>query len=189
MGHVLSKVSNLWHGFIDNPVQVCMLGLDSAGKTTVLYRLKLKESVSTIPTVGFNVETIEPCDGLTLTVWDVGGQGNLRSLWKPYYQSCDGLVYVVDSADKARFKEAKEVLFRILGSSDMTRVPVLVFANKQDLPGSVAAVKLAEELELTASLTNPWYIQSCCALTADGLADGFTMFSDMLKHYRKQRKS
>jgi len=61
-----------------------------SGKTTVLYKLKLNEAVCTIPTIGFNVETVTPVKGLAFTVWDVGGQDKIRTLWKHYYQNTDG---------------------------------------------------------------------------------------------------
>jgi len=62
-----------------------------AGKTTLLYKLKLNETVSTIPTIGFNVETVTPCRGVSFTVWDVGGQDKLRPLWKQYFQNAEGI--------------------------------------------------------------------------------------------------
>ena len=63
---------------------------DFLGKTTILYKVKLNEQVSTIPTIGFNVETVSPCKGLTFTVWDVGGQEKIRQLWRHYYQNTEG---------------------------------------------------------------------------------------------------
>ena len=66
--------------------RILMLGLDAAGKTTILYKLKLNENVSTIPTIGFNVETVTPVKNVTFTVWDVGGQEKIRQLWRHYFQ-------------------------------------------------------------------------------------------------------
>ena len=107
------------------------------GKTTVLYKIKLNETVNTIPTIGFNVETVSPCKGVTFTVWDVGGQEKIRQLWRHYYQNTEGLAFVVDSSDKERMKEAREELYGILESEEMRGVPFVVLANKQDLPGRV----------------------------------------------------
>jgi small GTP-binding protein len=64
------------------------------GKTTILYRLRLGELVETIPTIGFNVETISVSNGATFTVWDVGGQSRIRPLWRHYYQNTEGLCVV-----------------------------------------------------------------------------------------------
>merc|ERR1712099_228399 len=88
-------------------MRILMVGLDAAGKTTVLYRLKLNEVVTTIPTIGFNVETVE-YKNLRFTVWDVGGQDKIRPLWRHYYQGTNGLIYVVDSNDRDRVENARE---------------------------------------------------------------------------------
>ena len=100
--------------FSSHHAKIVMLGLDGAGKTTVLYKLKLNETVSTIPTIGFNVETVKPTKHLSFTVWDVGGQEILRPLWRHYFQGCSGLIYIVDSSDNARIASAKEELDWIL---------------------------------------------------------------------------
>ena len=98
--------------------KILMLGLDGAGKTTVLYKIKLNETVMTVPTVGFNVETVQPTKNVCFTVWDVGGQQVLRPLWRHYFQGCDGLIYIVDSSDRNRVKESKEELEWILSKND-----------------------------------------------------------------------
>ncbi|RNE98217.1 ADP-ribosylation factor 1, partial [Trypanosoma rangeli] len=82
-------------------VRILMVGLDAAGKTTILYKLKLGEIVTTIPTIGFNVETVE-YKNLKFTMWDVGGQDVLRPLWRHYYQNTNGIIFVVDSNDRER---------------------------------------------------------------------------------------
>ena len=104
-----------------------------SGKTTILYKLKLNETVSTIPTIGFNVETVQPVKGLTFTVWDVGGQEKIRRLWQHYYQNCEGLIFVIDSSDIERLEEVKSELFGVLESDAMQDVPFVILANKQDL--------------------------------------------------------
>merc|ERR1712100_372560 len=75
-------------------MRILMVGLDAAGKTTILYKLKLGEIVTTIPTIGFNVETVE-YKKINFTVWDVGGQDKIRPLWRHYYQNTQGLILVV----------------------------------------------------------------------------------------------
>lgn len=85
------------------------MGLDAAGKTTILYKLKLGEIVTTIPTIGFNVETVE-YKNISFTVWDVGGQDKIRPLWRHYYQNTQGLIFVVDSSDTKRIAEAENEL-------------------------------------------------------------------------------
>ena len=90
-----------------------MIGLDNAGKTTVLYKLKLGEVLTTLPTIGFNVETVE-YKNISFTVWDVGGQTKIRHLWQHYFQDTQGLIYVVDSNDPSRIDESREELQRVL---------------------------------------------------------------------------
>lgn len=126
-------------------LHVVVIGLDSAGKTSLLYRLKLREFVETIPTKGFNMERIKVAMGnskansTSFQVWDVGGQEKLRPLWKSYTRRTDGLVFVVDAAETERIEEAKVELHRITRSAENQGVPVLVLANKQDLDGALSA--------------------------------------------------
>merc|ERR550514_2186298 len=115
--------------------RILMVGLDAAGKTTILYKLKLGEVVTTIPTIGFNVETVE-YKSISFTVWDVGGQDKIRPLWRHYYQNTDGLIFVVDSNDRDRIGDAKEELTKMLSEDEMKDAILLVFANKQDLPNA-----------------------------------------------------
>lgn len=132
MGGNLSKaLSSLWK---TKELRLLMLGLDAAGKTTILYKLKLNQSVTTIPTVGFNVETVT-YKNVKFNVWDVGGQDKIRPLWRHYYTGTQGLVFVIDSQDRDRIDEARQELHRILSDREMRDCLLLVFANKQDLPG------------------------------------------------------
>merc|ERR1719254_242516 len=139
-----------------------MVGLDAAGKTTVLYRLKLGEVVTTIPTVGFNVETVQ-YKNCSLTVWDIGGQDKIRKLWRYYYEGTQGLIYVVDSSDRDRVEDAREELMKMLGEEEMRDAALLVFANKQDLPNAMTAAEVSEKLGLSSLRSRPWFIQSACA--------------------------
>merc|ERR1719272_103926 len=97
--------------------------------TTLLYKLKVGEVVTTVPTVGFNVEEVQ-YRNLRFTMWDIGGQDKIRKLWRHYYQGTQGLVYVVDSADRDRVDIAREELGKMLGEEEMRDAAVLVFANK-----------------------------------------------------------
>lgn len=127
------------------PLHIVVIGLDCAGKTSLLYRLKLQEFVETIPTKGFNMERIKMAMGSSKTtatafqVWDVGGQEKLRPLWKSYTRRTDGLVFVVDAAEVERMEEAKVELHRITRLAENQGVPVLLLANKQDLDGAMSA--------------------------------------------------
>lgn len=111
MGMAIAKLFDRIFGKKD--MRILMLGLDAAGKTTILYKLKLGDVVSSVPTIGFNVETVE-YKNIKFTVWDVGGQDKIRLLWRHYYQNTQGLIFVVDSSDKDRIDIAREELQRML---------------------------------------------------------------------------
>jgi len=104
------------------------VGLDAAGKTTILYKLKLGEIVTTIPTIGFNVETVE-YKNISFTVWDVGGQDKIRPLWRHYFQNTQGLIFVVDSNDRDRIGEARDELHRMLNEDELRDAALLIFAR------------------------------------------------------------
>ncbi|GAB1607467.1 ADP-ribosylation factor-like [Argonauta hians] len=170
--------------------RIMMLGLDAAGKTTLLYKLKLNEYVNTIPTMGFNVETVT-FKGLSFTVWDVGGQDKIRSLWKHYYQDVSCLLYVVDSADKNRMAESRYELNSVLRQKEMEGVPVIILANKKDLPNALSVSEITDNLNLSKLEDRRWHIQSTCATTGEGILETMDKLKSMVKkyHQRKARNS
>merc|ERR1712207_32780 len=169
--------------FSKQEMRILMVGLDAAGKTTILYKLKLGEVVTTIPTIGFNVETVE-YKNLSFTVWDVGGQDKIRPLWRHYYQGTNGLIYVVDSNDRDRVEDAREELTKMLNEDEMANAALLIFANKQDLPNAMAAAEVTEKLGLKSMRSRQWFIQSACATTGDGLYEGLDWLSRVLSSRR-----
>ena len=156
-----------------------MVGLDAAGKTTILYKLKLGEIVTTIPTIGFNVETVE-YKNISFTVWDVGGQDKIRPLWRHYFQNTQGLIFVVDSNDRERVGEAHDELSKMLNEDELRDAVLLVFANKQDLPNAMSVAEVTDKLGLHSIRNRKWYIQSTCATTGDGLYEGLDWLSTAL---------
>ncbi|EDQ92120.1 uncharacterized protein MONBRDRAFT_19648 [Monosiga brevicollis MX1] len=175
MGGVLKKL------FGNKEMRILMLGLDSAGKTTILYKLKLNNPVSTIPTVGFNVETVT-YKNVKFNVWDVGGQDKIRPLWRHYYTGTQGLIFVVDCADRERIDEARRELHKILNDREMKDAIVLIFANKQDIKGAILPEELPDLLGLTRlTKDRTWYVQPCVATTGDGLVEGLTWLSQTHK--------
>merc|ERR1712087_1015514 len=172
-------------------MRILMVGLDAAGKTAILYKLKLGEIVTTIPTIGFNVETVE-YKNISFTVWDVGGQDKIRPLWRHYYQNMQGIIFVVDSNDRERIDDAsgsdnsaKEELHRMLAEDELRDAVVLVFANKQDLPNAMSVNEVTEKLGLNQPRNRQWYIQSTCATTGDGLYEGLDWLSATLNKGKK----
>ncbi|CAH0381798.1 unnamed protein product [Bemisia tabaci] len=177
MGLTISSL--LTRLFGKKQMRILMVGLDSAGKTTILYKLKLGEIVTTIPTIGFNVETVE-YKNISFTVWDVGGQDRIRPLWRHYFQNTEGLIFVVDSNDRERITEASNELHNMLQEDELRDAVLLVFANKQDLPNAMNASELTELLGLSQLRSRRWYIQATCATQGHGLYEGLDWLSNEL---------
>ena len=172
--------SNTWKKLLGKKdVRILMVGLDAAGKTTILYQLKMGETVKTIPTIGFNVETLE-YKNLNFTVWDVGGQDKIRVLWKDYYQNTDGLIFVVDSNDKDRVEDASEELKKMLAEVELKDAAVLVMANKQDLNGAMSPNDVTEKLGLQSLKGRQWLVQGTSATTGQGLKEGLDWMAKTL---------
>lgn len=184
MGKVFSRFWE-WLFVFKFEGRLLMLGLDASGKTTILYKLKLGEVVSTIPTIGFNVETLQ-VSKVNLTVWDVGGQEKIRTLWRHYYENVNGLIFVVDSNDRERLHEARDELARLLDESSLQGVPLLVLANKQDLDNAISMNELTYELNLRNIRGREWFIQACSAIQGAGLDEGITWFCEAYKRIKSQ---
>ncbi|CAA6667024.1 unnamed protein product [Spirodela intermedia] len=160
MGQAFRKLFDAFFG--NSEMRVVMLGLDAAGKTTILYKLHIGEVLSTVPTIGFNVEKVQ-YKNVMFTVWDVGGQEKLRPLWRHYFNNTDGLIYVVDSLDRERISKAKAEFQAIIRDPFMLNSVILVFANKQDM------------------VRRRWHIQGTCAISGDGLYEGLDWLASTLK--------
>mmetsp|Transcript_7156 Transcript_7156/g.10939 ORF Transcript_7156/g.10939 Transcript_7156/m.10939 type:complete len:190 (-) Transcript_7156:250-819(-) len=180
------SISTLWTLFnTQKEIRLLMLGLDAAGKTTILYKLKLGEVMTTIPTIGFNVESVS-YKNINFTVWDVGGQTKIRHLWRHYYQGTQGLVFVLDSNDPNRLELAQHELQRLMSDEILSDAAILVFANKQDLPQAMAVSTIMEKLQLAHVLRkHEWFIQPCCATSGEGLFEGMDWMAKVLS--RKSR--
>ena len=124
-----------------------------------------------MPTQGFNVKSLTQ-DGFKLNVWDIGGQKAIRPYWKNYYENTDGLVYVVDSSDEIRLAECTKELLELLSEENLAKVPLLVFANKQDMQFALDAEKILSTLNLMEIKDRTWNIQACSAVTKEGLQEG-----------------
>jgi len=167
MGNMLAAFASI---FGKKDARIVMVGLDAAGKTTVLYKLKLDDVVTTIPTIGFNVERVE-YKNLRMTIWDIGGQDRLRPLWRHYYENTNGVIFVVDSCDKSRMKVAKDEIQKMMEEPALHDAKLVVFANKQDMPGAIGASDLINALELR-NMKQQWFVQPTCATTGAGLYEG-----------------
>ncbi|XP_033098436.1 ADP-ribosylation factor-like protein 3 [Anneissia japonica] len=165
-------------------LKVLLLGLDNAGKTTILKALAGEDYTRITPTQGFNIKSVST-QKWKLNVWDIGGQRHIRPYWKNYFDHIDVLIYVVDSADTPRMEEAGYELNELLGEEKLGGVPVLVFANKQDLPLAKKASDVSKILLLTGIRDRKWQIQACSAHTQEGLEKGMTWAVNTTNHKKK----
>merc|ERR1712139_531180 len=155
----------------EKEIRLPMLGLDNAGKTTILKKFN-GEPVDTVsPTLGFNIKTLE-YEGYKLNIWDVGGQKTIRSYWRNYFEATDGLVWVVDSADRRRLDDCRQELEQLLKEERLAGATLLIFANKQDLAGALSAPEIRDFLGLEAITCRHWCILPCSAYTGQGLLEG-----------------
>lgn len=173
---------------VTGPPHIVLVGLDSSGKTTALLRLKYGQYVNAVPTVGFNCEKVR-CGGGHWLVWDVGGAERVRPLWRSYTRATDALVFVVDSSSSSdRLEEARLELHRLTRQQssecvalNRARPPLLVLANKQDLPGARDTKQLAKVLGLSdLPQPQPWAMAAVCAVTGEGLDEAMAALHHLL---------
>ncbi|XP_055376523.1 ADP-ribosylation factor-like protein 3 [Condylostylus longicornis] len=155
----------------EKEARILLLGLDNAGKTTLLKQLANEEVTHVTPTAGFNIKSVA-ADGFKLNVWDIGGQAKIRPYWKNYFENTDVLIYVIDCSDRIRLKETGDELLEIINDEKMKDVPLLVFANKQDLPNAMTASEVAEHIGLITLENKTWQIQACSAVDGTGVKEG-----------------
>ncbi|KAK4231550.1 hypothetical protein QBC38DRAFT_466038 [Podospora fimiseda] len=155
----------------DKELRILMLGLDNAGKTTIVKKI-MGEDVNTVsPTLGFNIKTID-YEGYKLNIWDVGGQKTLRSYWRNYFEKTDALIWVVDTTDRLRIDDCREELHNLLGEERLSGASLLVFANKTDVKGCMTREELLKALRLDEIRTHRWHILRCSAITGENLEEG-----------------
>ncbi|KAG1678047.1 hypothetical protein FOA52_000843 [Chlamydomonas sp. UWO 241] len=157
-------------------MRVVMLGLDAAGKTTILYKLHIGEVLTTVPTIGFNVEKVQ-YKNVMFTVWDVGGQEKLRPLWRHYFNNTDGLIFVVDCQDRERIGKSAAEFQAIIQDPLMLRSAILVFANKQDMRGCMTPAEVCEAFGMHQLKGRKWHVQAAVATKGEGLYEGLDWLS------------
>ncbi|KAL8642920.1 MAG: hypothetical protein Q9228_000457 [Teloschistes exilis] len=173
--------------FKDKELRILMLGLDNAGKTTIVKRLLNEDVNSVSPTLGFIIRTID-YEGYKLNIWDVGGQKTLRTYWRNYFEKTDALIWVVDSADRGRILDCRQELAGLLleevhlmmipARASLTTIQrlmgasLLVLANKSDIEGSMSVEEIRKSLALDAIKTHNWTIKQCSATTGLNVQEG-----------------
>jgi len=173
---------------------IVMMGLDNAGKSTILYRMQSGQYCETIPTIGFNCEKVKGKVGksknINFTIWDVGGQDRVRPLWRTYAKGSEGIMFVIDSADHDTLEESKTELSQIFLNNEMNTLPILLVANKQDLPNALDIDYLNKYLRgflknETGFNQREVIIKSTCAVTGDGLFEALDALYEMILKKRK----
>ena len=178
MGFILSKIIEFFTKSRNN-FKIIILGMQNAGKTTILYRLSLGQLVKTTPTIGSNVEELI-YNNVRFQAWDLGGQESTRSVWDVYYMNTDAVVYVIDSQDDEYFEESKSQFHKLILNPNLKNATILIFANKQDLAGAKDVNKLIQDYEFFKIKEHVWHIQACSALKGEGLVTGIKWLSEQL---------
>ncbi|KAJ5078411.1 adp ribosylation factor-related [Anaeramoeba ignava] len=153
-------------------IKILMQGLDASGKTAMLYNIKLKEIVTTIPTVGFNVEVVELPDFYhKLMLWDVGGADRVRRLWRHYIPVFAMIIVIDSNGDEDRMEQAKEEMLERMNDPVTKNCIFLIFCSKQDLPYAKNTLKVVKMLGLD-EVDKCWAAFPCSAYLRSSLIRG-----------------
>mmetsp|Transcript_25557 Transcript_25557/g.33424 ORF Transcript_25557/g.33424 Transcript_25557/m.33424 type:complete len:194 (-) Transcript_25557:57-638(-) len=185
---MFSLIAGFWNYlFSKTEVNILILGLDYAGKTTILEQLKgifgRKPGISPEkipPTIGLNIGRLE-INNCKITIWDLGGQVRMRSIWEKYYKDTHGMIFVIDSADVARFEEAKLAFDTLLHHPNLDEIPIMLMANKQDLPNAIHREDISVNFEEASVKSRSIRVQGASAITAQGLSEGMLWISEEAK--------
>ena len=178
MGFILSKIIEFFTKSRNN-FKIIILGMQNAGKTTILYRLSLGQLVKTTPTIGSNVEELT-YNNVKFQAWDLGGQESTRSVWDVYYMNTDAVVYVIDSQDEEYHEESKIQFHKLINHPTLKNATILIFANKQDLKDVKSVNQLIQDYELDKIKDHVWHIEPCSAIKGEGLVNGIKWLSEQL---------
>ena len=177
MGFFFSK---LWNNLLSKKeIRILMLGLDAAGKTTILHQLGKKGEIKTLPTIGFYVESLD-YKNFNFIVFDIGGADKMRLLFRHYYQNTKGLIFVVDSNDRDRIEDAAEELKKMLAEEELKDCCVLFMANKQDLNDALSTDEVTKALGMESLKERTWFVQGTSGITGQGLEEGLNWMASVL---------
>ncbi|CAD6211422.1 unnamed protein product [Miscanthus lutarioriparius] len=188
---MFSLFYGLWkYVFTKDEFRVLILGVDKAGKTTLLEKLKsmyLKgEGLPpdrVVPTVGLNIGRIEDAKA-KLVFWDLGGQVGLRTIWEKYYEEAHAIMYVIDAATASSFEDSKSALEKVIRHEHLRGAPLLIVANKQDLPGAIDDEELAKFLHKELD-ERPYTFQAVSAYDGRGIKSGIDWLVEQIEKSKR----
>jgi len=171
--------------------KILFLGLDNAGKTTLLRRLKDDRMVQHDPTVHAHAEELT-LGNVKFRAYDLGGHETVRKTWKTYFPTVDGIIYMVDAADRDRFEESKKELDLLMETPELAKVPIVILGNKIDKKDAASEDEIRELFGLSSKGTwgsdkvneingRPIEVFMCSVAKKTGYADGFKWLSQFLK--------
>lgn len=179
MGNSISHTFDKWFG--NGETHCLMLGLEGAGKTSTIINMHLGEFSNTFPTIGLFIETIT-YKGFRMDSWSTHGADKIRILWRNYFRNTQGLIFVVDSSDESQIDDARMEINYLLDEEELRDSVLLVLANKQDLPTAIKPQELAARLRLNRITNRQWHIQGTCAVTCEGLNEGFNWLGEQINN-------
>lgn len=189
---MFSLFYGLWkYIFSKTEFRVLILGIDKAGKTTLLEKLKAHYSNleglppdRIVPTVGLNIGRVEVLNS-KLVFWDLGGQVGLRSIWEKYYEEAHAVVFVIDAACPSRFEDSKSALEKVLRHEDLRGAPLLILANKQDLADAVSAEELARYLDLKKLDERAYTFEGVSAYDGTGIKESVDWLVEVMERSKR----
>ncbi|KAL3524256.1 hypothetical protein ACH5RR_017090 [Cinchona calisaya] len=192
---MFSLFYGLWkYMFSKTEFHVLILGIDKAGKTTLLEKLKSQYSKleglppdCIVPTVGLNIGRVE-VSNTKLVFWDLGGQSGLRSIWEKYYEEAHAVIYVVDAACPSRFEDSKSALEKVLRHEDLQGAPLLILANKQDLAQAVTDEEVARYLDLKKLDERAYTFQAVSAYDGTGIKESVDWLVDVMERSKRTER-
>lgn len=172
----------LWSGLYQKHAKLLLLGLDNAGKTTLLHLLAQDVLADHAPTQRAAREEVT-VENIHFECFDLGGHEEARMIWADFFVDADAIIYIVDATDAARFAESRAELNSLLTDTRLKNVPVLVLGNKTDQPHAsesemrdhlglmLTTGKNAGPKEL-AGLMRPIEVFMCSLAARRGFAEG-----------------
>ena len=165
----------------EKSLNVTILGLDSVGKTSLMYALELGEHISPIPNIGLNIERVE-YKQYSINMYDVGGGPAIQNSWSVYTASSSAIIFVIDSTDRPRISEFLRLHDKCLEET-AEEIPVVYYANKQDLQGAISIYEIVE-LYRSNSSRRKWVVLPSSAKRLEGIWQGIAWICNFYKKYR-----